>query len=226
MKMSGLRLGLALFAGSAMAAPVNLNCKPVGNQGAQACAYKIAGESSVSLYGFTHIAYALCSKALCTVDAANPKFANCSCSVYDTTGWQSASLSPNTYKQAHPIYKHKTLQTVYSNYSMANLTSFNTTAGFNCQFNQPMPWANCFGAKCSVSKQMVNGVATLTASCACPITQSTSFTSPGPNSQAQCTTNSNQVWSAVQPMTSTYGTDPILLLYKKLYPDAPPVSGS
>lgn len=203
--MSGLGFSLTVLACSVFAAPISLACKPVAQHKVQACKFQAESDPSAQLYGFTNMAYALCSKALCTINTNNPKMATCACGVYNTTGWQSASISPKPYKAAHPVYKNKTLQTVYSNYSMANLTQFDNASGFNCQFNKPMPWANCFGAKCHVTKTVVNGLSTLSAVCGCPVKASTTFTTPGPSHQTECSTKPTQVWSAVQPMTTTYG---------------------
>ena len=69
--------------------------------------YEVSGEDSDNpeatshLYGQTNVPYALCSKALCTIDKRTGT-ATCVCPIYGLEGdkdWQKASVGPKNLRE-------------------------------------------------------------------------------------------------------------------------------
>lgn len=204
-------LTIALLAGIALPGlATTLQCQTVDKHSAQQCT-----SSDSKLYALTRVPYALCSKALCTIDKNNPKQANCQCELYKGKGWKGLSISPNAYAESKPTFgKHHHLTSVQSNYSMANLAKNPNAGTINCQFSKPMPWADCFGAQCKVTGRHK-------AVCACPVMNDQSFSITGPGTQKKCVTKANQVWSAIQNNTAQSNSEFVSAAYQKFYPKSP-----
>ncbi len=203
-------------------------CQPVGkNNKTQQCVYHVKGESIANpqmtskLYAITAMSYALCSKALCTVDRNNDKYANCSCPVYLTvkgkTNWQNASVGPKPYELAKPTLIKGRLKTVTSTFSMANLKEPNHPHQVACQFQQKMPWANCFGVKCNVTYAKAGDKTIATANCHCPIVKTKQFASMGPANKRKCYIAANQIWSAATAEQGSHNTAIIKEIYQRFY---------
>lgn len=115
------------------------------------------------------------------------------------------------------------LVSVQSNYSMANLTDFSKPANNQCKYDQPKPWANCYGVRCNVETITLNGKSEQVASCVCPVNNDTSFLI-GASGSSACNLPKGKIWSATTGASlKVYGTNPMNILYKKLYPQSPPV---
>ncbi len=165
--------------------------------------YEVSGEdindpkATSNLYGMTNVPYALCSKALCTIDKNNPGKATCVCPIYglkDDKNWQKASVGPKNLMRTKPTRENGILKTVVSNYSMANIKNRNDIPQTTCLFNKPTPWANCFGVRCKV--RFNKDTSKLEAVCECPLVKSKKIVSIGPKNTADCQKNPNQAWSA------------------------------
>ncbi|WP_133128813.1 hypothetical protein [Legionella nagasakiensis] len=176
-----------------------INCRTI--HGSKECVFKISGQRS---YVITNMPYALCAQAKCSLDTVNSKRAHCNCPIYGlkntTSGWKSISLSAKKYEQVKPRYKDHALQQVTSNFSLAMAESPGhlNVAHTSCKSDSPMPWANCFGVRCSVHYVPVNGETTPMASCECPVEQSTTYISSGPKSSNECVLNKPWIWSAAE----------------------------
>ncbi len=136
--------------------------------------YKVSGEdiqdpkATSKLYAETNLPYALCSKALCTINPKNPRKATCVCPIYglkENKAWQKASVGPKNLQNTQPTLKNGNLETVVSNYSMANIKDRKNIPQTTCRFKNPAPWANCIGVRCRVKYIMGTPMAV----CACPI---------------------------------------------------------
>jgi hypothetical protein len=122
-------------------------------------------------YGFTNMPYALCRSAQCDYDGIQTSV-TCSCQLIRSyQGVYSASVSPSDYNTSKPIGN-----TVTSTYSMVNSSGETPT---NCSSG---PFANCFGASCTVNGNSVT--------CTCPVATST-YIAP----ESNCTLT-NKIWSA------------------------------
>ena len=147
-----------------------------------------------NLYGQTNLPYALCSKALCTINKSTGK-ATCVCPIYGLErdkSWQRASVGPKNFENTAPTVHAGRLATVVSNYSMANIRNRNNIPQTTCRFKKPTPWANCFGVRCTVRYN--NGKPE--AVCSCPLVQTKKLVSIGPKGKNQCEKGPNQAWSA------------------------------
>jgi len=205
----------ALFA----APPQKLGCKAIGQNNNQLCVFNATGESMknpstiIKLYATSSMPYALCSKAKCAIDKKNPKMATCLCHAY-TTGWQSASVGPKPFKESKPTIKNNTITHVTSNFSFANTTPKQKASQTACSYSKPMPWANCYGARCKVKE--IKGV--LRAFCQCPIVKTKSFVSIGPKSKKQCHLKSALIWSAATPSQGSNDMSIMKTMYSTYYP--------
>lgn len=168
------------------------SCQAIGADNNQQCQYNIS--QTETMYAQSAMPFALCSKALCTLDPKNPSLSTCTCPVFQGPSWQGASVGPKSYADSKPTYNStQQLTTVTSNFAMANLPSFDTGAT-TCTYKQKTGWANCFGQRCDV--KTVNGK--LQATCQCPVTKTSAFISVGPNNESQCNkgSTSDKIWSA------------------------------
>lgn len=187
-----------------------LQCKLIPHTSTQQCT---SGAKS-TLYGFTNMPYALCSKALCTMKRASSSKASCACVLYKQKGWTSLSLSPTAYAKAKPYYdKNNQLMSVQSNYSLANVSSNTSNKMISCSYAKPRPWADCFGARCVVTGNS-------TATCSCPVRRNKQF-DIGPGNTRKCNTQPLHLWSGILSTGSSSNTQFIHALYTKLYPHAP-----
>ncbi|UTW42625.1 hypothetical protein KFE69_00300 [bacterium SCSIO 12844] len=203
---------------------VEINCKLVGINNINQCVLSIKNGNAPAVYAITNMPYALCSKALCTL-TNDGKFANCKCELENyPNGWKSLSLSPTSYTSAKPTMDEKgNLQSVQSNYSMANITNFSQSANHQCKYTKPHPWANCYGVRCTVKTININEKNRQVANCVCPVNQATSYLI-GTTGSSACHLSENKVWSATTGASlKVYGTNPMNILYKKLYPNSSPV---
>ncbi|MFC4892735.1 hypothetical protein ACFPDQ_06690 [Pseudofrancisella aestuarii] len=179
------------------------------------------------VYGITNMAYALCSKSSCTL-AKDGGSAKCQCEVFDNkSGWKSFSFSPTNYVSASPTYNSDgSLQTVQSNYSMANINDFTKTPNNACKYDSPEPWANCYGVRCQVEKIKVNGEEKTIATCQCPVIRNKNFL-VGTDDKNACDLKGDKIWSGITVKTlKSYGGDPTKSLYQEVYPDSPPSKAS
>lgn len=199
-----------------------MSCKSTGNGGNQQCAYLSTGSNAqgkvnMHLYAQTTMPYALCSKALCSIDPQNAKMSICTCPVYGHD-WRGASVGPKPYKASKPTMRKGKLTTVTSNFSMANLKNMSTKP-ITCKANYKQPWANCFGIRCQVTYVHKGKKIVPQASCTCPVAASTSLISVGPTSTSECNKGAYQgkVWSAALPSQGQSNGVIIPAVYKKYF---------
>ena len=185
--------------------------------------YEVSGEdlkdpkATSHLYGMTNLPYALCSKALCTIDKNNPDKATCVCPIFGLKGdknWQKASVGPKNLKGTQPTLKNGKLETVVSNYSMANIKNRNDIPQTTCLFKKPTPWANCFGVRCKV--RFNKDTSKLEAVCECPLVKSKKIVSIGPKDTADCQKDPNQAWSAATKDQGQNNNYIMTEIYKKM----------
>ena len=167
-----------------------VNCSQVDfSKNVQQCQFS----SYKQAYVLTNTPYALCSKTLCTFDEKKG-YARCICPIlnrYDD--WKSISISPTNYQSSKPTYQKGVLQSVQSNFSLANINreSKNKKINLTCNYKDKQPWANCFGVRCSVLKKDASK-----ALCRCPIEYSKSYVLDSYKSDL-CNQNFNKnLWSA------------------------------
>lgn len=199
------------------------DCQDLHINHIQQCKMEVDGGK---LYSISNMPYALCSKAYCKMDD-NEHYADCHCSIQGGNDWKSISLSPSGYLNAQPTYDNGQLQTVQSNYSMANIKDFDHHINTVCKSDKPVPWANCFGVRCKVEKVKHNGKVVQQARCHCPVERSKSYILGMPK-QSDCQTPDGLIWSAANNPAFLEGEqNPMIILYKHVAPDAPPLaSGS
>ena len=181
--------------------------------------YEVSGEdiqdpaATSNLYAQTNLPYALCSKALCTIDETTGK-AICVCPIYglkEDKNWQKASVGPKNFQNTLPTAKNGKLETVVSNYSMANIENRQNVPQTTCRFKNPTRWANCFGVRCRVKYN--NGKPE--AVCACPMVKTKKFVSIGPKGKSECQKAPNQVWSAATKNQGKNNNYIMTEMYKK-----------
>lgn len=163
-------------------------CKSIGN--VKQCDFTLG---DTKYYAFVNLPYALCSKALCSLDK-DKSMATCECTVYGVPrfdGKESISVGPKPFSQAAPASQQNKLTEVVSNYSFANIDLKNKHH-MHCSFPKPMMWANCYGVKCEVYYAGPKPYAR----CHCPVASSTDFVSSGPKSSKKCYKGDYQIWSA------------------------------
>ena len=163
--------------------------------------YTYQKSGSSNLYAMDNVPYALCSKALCTIDPNNPDMSTCTCPIYglkNDPAWQKISVGPKDLKATQPTYSQSgKLKTVVSNYSIANTTPAVkhdlSAPATSCLFKCKTPWANCFGIRCKVKYQADGSPQAI---CQCPLVKSNTFVSVGPKNTSECEQPSNKAWSA------------------------------
>lgn len=192
----------------------NIQCQKIDNTNVKQCIS--TGKKATKLFGITNMPYALCSKALCTLDKKHPHHARCVCELYkNKQGWKSLSISPTNYTKSKPTFdKQHHLTTVQSNFSMVNIATSPNKNGIMCRFKKPSPWANCFGVRCTVTGSN-------TATCLCPIVKNKTFSITGPGTTKKCLTKANHVWSATTLSNTSTNSEFVTALYQKLYPHSP-----
>jgi len=117
------------------------------------------------------------------------------------------------------------LQTVQSNYSMANISDFSAAPTQKCNYDKPQPWANCYGVRCTVENKTVAGKEQQIAHCVCPVLEDKTFLIGAPE-QSACA-KKDVIWSATTGDTmSSFGANPMVLLYQKIDPQSPPIKDS
>ncbi|MDQ5922220.1 MAG: hypothetical protein QG673_2279 [Pseudomonadota bacterium] len=203
--LSGVVCSCGLGGTSSTSVPVNqVYCTESGAESSQKCIVFSGGNV---YYGFNNMAYALCTKTLCSM-TKDAVVATCICPLINESGWQSASLSPTNYMASQPTWNADgNLQTVQSDYSQANFPP----PIQQCNFDTPHPYASCFGTRCTVSQNEESAI------CMCPIEYSNSFNFELESSE--CNTSGSKIWSAAPLGGTAY--DAMQLLYGVLYPDAP-----
>ncbi|MBT4855966.1 hypothetical protein HOM50_00140 [bacterium] len=196
--IKGILAILLILSGTSLGkTPQLLGTQSIGDQ----TVYAYQKNGSSKLYAMDNVPYALCSKALCTIDPNNPKMSICICPIYGLKtdpAWQRISVGPKSLKQTQPTYSQNgQLKTVVSNYSIANTTpdvkhdlSAPATA---CLFKTKTPWANCFGIRCKVQYQADGSPQAI---CQCPLVKSSTFVSVGPKNTSECQQPSDKAWSA------------------------------
>ena len=201
-------LGMVLISSHALALQSQkISCHKVSRAGAGIeCVFRVSGEKSddpsqfSALYATTKMPYALCSKALCTVDQKNKHLAKCGCPIYgvnkDAPLWQRISVGPKPHHLSAPTGQRSHLVTVTSNFSMANLTNRAEPHQVTCRGKKPLSWANCFGVRCKVSYQKEAGRSVPVANCQCPVVKTSAFISMGPADTRACQVSSAKIWSA------------------------------
>ncbi len=198
----------------------NSACNNIGNNGIKQCA-----ATSSNYFYLDKMPFALCSESLCTF-SSDKTYAICKCLVIDKKNWQSLSLSPVNYQSAKPTYDTKTgkLNSVQSNFSLANITNFGTKLeNAVCSYKDKKPWASCLGVRCTVEYKKIKGKMTKYAICHCPINYSKQYILGSSNTK-DCKQNFNKVlWSAayhnkkIKKMLDNFANS-----YKILYPGSPP----
>ncbi len=180
-------------------------------------------KTATVIYGTKNMPYALCSKAICDYDP-NSQQAHCVCDVQNDTGWTSASVGPSAYVSSQPTWDDANqLQTLQSNYSKANVTDFNVPSSSNCHFEEPKPWANCFGVRCQVQTVTLNNKSEQIAVCTCPVVQTKDFVI-GYSDNSHCQQHADKAISATYPGSfATSGNQAIMDMYQNYYPDSPSV---
>ena len=105
MKKIGLISSLVvgtLNLGYALDNNISVSCDSVGANNITQCVLSVKNSDAPNVYAINNMAYALCSKALCTLND-DGKFANRKCDLEnDQNNWQSLSLSPTEYNSAKP----------------------------------------------------------------------------------------------------------------------------
>lgn len=159
--------------------------------------YKSSQGKGDVIYGYNNMAYALCSKAQCTLDKKNPKMAYCNCPVINTKNQiSSISLGPFNRAKSLPVYDaYGNMAEVTSTYSLMNVFDFKNKLKANkeitlCKYEQNYKWADCFGAKCKVDQHNpLNSV------CHCPVLNTKSFVSVG----GECHLSSDKIIAGGDP---------------------------
>ena len=152
----------------APAIPLPGDCTNTSNNNV-ACQITIASQTN---YGFTNMTYALCRSAQCDYNGVQTDV-TCSCDlINDYQGIYSASVSPLDYNASKPV--GNTVKSTYSRVNSSGETPTDCPSG---------PFANCFGATCTVSGSTVT--------CTCPVDTDT-YIAP----ESNCTLGSNKIWSA------------------------------
>ncbi len=181
--------------------------------------YAVSGENIEdpkalsNLYGQNNLPYALCSKALCTINKGTGK-ATCVCPIYGLERdkkWQRASVGPKNFENTAPTVHAGRLATVVSNFSMANIKNRNNIPQTTCSFKKPTPWANCFGVRCTVRYN--NGKPE--AICSCPLVTTKKLVSIGPKGKNQCDKGPSQAWSAASKDQGKNNNYIMTEIYKK-----------
>ncbi len=204
---SACLLGLA-----ASSLAMTVQCKTV-KTGIQQC--EAQGSSATKLYAINNMPYALCAKALCTIDKKDATKASCLCPIHQSKGWQFLSFSPNAYQQAKPQWNKKTnTNYVQSNFSLADQGKTPKAKNITCKSNQAKPWVDCFGIKCKVDSHLM-------ATCICPVKRSKVFAISGPGKASKCDVPADKAWSGIDTNFASSNTAFILQSYQKLYPTSP-----
>lgn len=178
---------LNLTPASGIALPAG--CITTGDHNIQ-CTITISAQTN---FGFTNMTYALCRSAQCDYDGVQSQV-TCSCQLIRANqGIYSASIAPNNYNTSKPVGN-----TVTSTYSQVNSSGESPTT---CPSG---PFANCFGATCSVNGSNVT--------CTCPVSIST-FIAP----QNNCNLSSNKIWSATSTSSFPSIEGSMLFIYNTFF---------
>lgn len=215
---------LFFFFSQAYASDYSVDCKKLGIDDIKECVLSATQDPSEKVYGITNMPYALCSKAACKL-AKDKKTAMCQCELeHYKRGWKSFSASPTPYVSAQPTYNEDgSVQTVQSNYSMANISNFTKGITQTCTYNTPRLWANCYGVRCGVKTKKINGQQTHVVNCMCPVQSDKKFLI-GSVGKAACE-QTDIIWSATTGSSFLiYGQNPMSILYKRIFPKSPPAS--
>lgn len=144
------------------------NCTATADNNIQ-CTVTIDSQTN---FGFTNMTYALCRSAQCDYNGSQTSV-SCDCSVISNNdGIDSASTAPNDYNTSKP--SGGTVTSTYSRVNSAGEVPTSCASG---------PFANCFGATCSVTSPS-------TATCTCPV-QTSTYIAP----ESNCTLV-GKIWSA------------------------------
>jgi hypothetical protein len=210
-------VGMTSYAAS-LTPPV---CQSSGQDSQTECMYQV--DDTTQLYAMTNTPYALCSQAICSRDSEDAELATCICPVYhrqaELANWQKVSVGPHSLTDSPPTYVGDKLTTVMSNFSLANFANFADVKPTRCQFDQPQPWASCFGATCQVRYQTIDGQEVPIAACQCPIKASTQFISLGPTDASQCQTSGNALWAATVMPNAATNKAIIFDMYRRYFTD-------
>lgn len=164
------------------------NCVDTGDNNI-ACTITIDSQTN---FGFTNMSYALCRSAQCDYTSGQSSV-TCNCELISANqGVNSASVSPLNYNSSKPVGNN-----VVSTYSMVNSSGETPT---NCPSG---PFANCFGAPCTVSGSNVT--------CTCPVSIDT-YIAPFTN----CTLT-NKIWSATSVSSFPSIEGAMLDIYNEFY---------
>lgn len=170
------------------AIPLPSNCVTTADNNIQ-CQITINAQTN---FGFTNMTYALCRSAQCDYDGVQTSV-TCNCDLIKSyQGVYSASVAPNDYNSSKPVGN-----TVVSTYSMVNSSGETPTT---CPAG---PFANCFGATCTVVGDSVT--------CNCPVAIS-AFIAP----QNQCNLG-NKIWSATSTTSFPSIEGSMLFMYNTFF---------
>lgn len=151
--------------------PLPSNCMDTVNNNIQ-CKKVISGQIN---FGFTNMAYALCRSVQCNYQGTSPVVCNCTL-IKAYQGVYSASTSPLDYTNSAPVGN-----TVTSTFSEVN------TNGLSPSTCSSGPFANCYGARCTVNGKTVT--------CICPV-ETAPFKVFFPSQDSNCNLGPNLIWSA------------------------------
>ncbi|MDF1796619.1 MAG: hypothetical protein P1U63_08805 [Coxiellaceae bacterium] len=204
--------GVGLIALSVPLLAINIQCK-TPKVGIQQCQQQ--GTKASKLYAINNMPYALCAKSLCTIDPKDSTKASCLCPIYQSKGWTALSFSPNEYQKAQPKWMQKTnTNTVQSNFSLADQAKTPNATNITCKSDQPKPWVNCFGVRCTVDSHSM-------ATCICSVSRTKAFSISGPGDASKCNTAKGKAWSGIAVNFGSSNSGFVVDSYKKLYPQAP-----
>jgi hypothetical protein len=185
------------------------------------CVYQ--ADDNAPLYAITNTPYALCSQAVCHRDNADPESATCICPVYhqqaELADWQKVSVGPQSLTDSQPAYVGDKLTAVISNFSLASFANPTEAKPTQCQFDQPQPWASCFGATCQVRYQDIDGQQVPIAACQCAVKVSSQFISLGPAHADQCQREGDSLWAATVMPNAAINKAIIFDMYRRYFPN-------
>ena len=192
------------------------------------CIYSVTGQKinnsnkTSRLYVNTDMLYASCAHVLCNINPKKTSSATCICPVIganeETQAWKKLSVGPIFFEINHEKYYGEKLKQVAANFSLADRQQPSTLKGTHCQFDQPIPWAYCFGRQCQVYYQSKNNKTVPMAKCNCKIIKTNSFVIAGSDDPNECKTPPDKVWSAATEKQTKNMADVILDSYKRFHP--------
>ena len=192
------------------------------------CIYLVTGQQinhpnkTSRLYVNTDMLYASCSHVLCNINPNKASTATCICPLVGTDeempAWQKLSVGPLFFEINHPKYNGKTLEKIAANFSLADTQKPTEFKNTTCKFDQPTPWAYCFGRQCQVYYPSEKAGTLPMAKCNCKVIKTNAFVIEGSWNSDDCKTPTNKVWSAATEKQAENLLNVMLDSYKRFHP--------